>query len=371
VAIQIVSYAAEHIPRVTAFNTRLRTGGVAYAFPESPVPAWLPPGEHPDLFQEYFLALDGDTVRGGYILKHQSFVVGDRTRSVGNFQLPLSEGTIDRRYAVVALQMLRDALRRQPLLYALGLGGTGESVTRLLQASRWTIQPVPFLFRVCRAKRFLRGTVYLRRSSARRLMLDLLAHSGMGAAGIGLWQRYRRQSPAGGAAISAESFAAFADWTDGIWQEAQPGFGFSAVRDRAALAWLYDRPDNRFLRLRLMEGDRACGWAVALATPLQGHTHFGDLKLGSIVDALSLPGCEAALMAAVTRHLASEQVDLIVTNQSFGPYEDAVRRCGYLDGPSNFLLATSPELTRLLAAAAVLRTGMHLTRGDGDGPIHL
>jgi len=64
-------------------------------------------------------------------------------------------------------------------------------------------------------------------------------------------------------------------------------------------------------------------------------------------------------------------VDLIVTNQSHGAWTAACDAAGYLRGPSNFLLATSPALTKLLVQTQVADDEIYLTRGDGDGPIHL
>ena len=45
----------------------------------------------------------------------------------------------------------------------------------------------------------------------------------------------------------------------------------------------------------------------------------------------------------------------------------ALRADGFLEGPSNFLLGTSPALTKLAASVSEV----HVNRGDGDGPVHL
>jgi hypothetical protein len=62
--------------------------------------------------------------------------------------------------------------------------------------------------------------------------------------------------------------------------------------------------------------------------------------------------------------------DLVISNQTHALWVNAFRRAGFHTAPSNYLLATSKNLT-----AAILAGGggdrAHLTRGDGDGRIHL
>ena len=32
------------------------------------------------------------------------------------------------------------------------------------------------------------------------------------------------------------------------------------------------------------------GWAVVLYVPMQGHNYFGNMRVGSLIDCLALPG---------------------------------------------------------------------------------
>jgi hypothetical protein len=64
-------------------------------------------------------------------------------------------------------------------------------------------------------------------------------------------------------------------------------------------------------------------------------------------------------------------VELALTNQAHRNWIGAFRRSGFLTGPSNYLLATSPELSEFLDPPAELDPLIHMTRGDGDGRIHL
>ena len=43
----------------------------------------------------------------------------------------------------------------------------------------------------------------------------------------------------------------------------------------------------------------------------------------------------------------------------------------FIEGPSNFIFASSRELSNKLVEDIRLKDCMHITRGDGDGPINL
>ena len=367
-AIEIIPYTADRIPDVHAFNGRLRSAGIPYSFPESDVPAWLPPPGD-GLFQEFFLAADEDTVRGGYILKHQRFQVGNSVRSVGAFQLPLSEGTIDPAFAGVGVQLLRDALRRQPLLYTLGIGSEQEAAARLLKAARFGLVPVPFFFRVVDARQFLREIRPLRSSRPRRLALDAAAFTGLGTIGMAALQgRGRRRA---GASPQTVELPSFDERTDAVWTAACPSLGWAAVRDHRTLSRLYDAPGNRFIRIGIEDGGRLLGWAVVLATDWTDHKYFGGMRTGAIVDLLAEPTWERPIIDAAVDRLRAERVDIIVTNQSLATVRAGLHDAGFLSGPSNYLLAASTALMALAPPLEAELGRLHFTRGDGDGPINL
>lgn len=60
--IKVVPYQEELIPAVKDFNGRLSRGGVAFRFPESPVPGCLPKVDGRETYQEYFVALESGFV---------------------------------------------------------------------------------------------------------------------------------------------------------------------------------------------------------------------------------------------------------------------------------------------------------------------
>lgn len=71
-----------------------------------------------------------------------------QTEDIGDFQLPLSEGTINDNYKLVGFILLKDALKRQPRMYTLSIGGMTRTLPRLLTGTGWKLCLVPFYFRV-------------------------------------------------------------------------------------------------------------------------------------------------------------------------------------------------------------------------------
>jgi hypothetical protein len=100
---------------------------------------------------------------------------------------------------------------------------------------------------------------------------------------------------------------------------------------------------------------------------MENSKHFGNLKVGTIIDCNAAPSAAARIAAAARDYLEKAGADLIVTNQSHGLWRRAFRDAGFFSGPSNFIFAASPELAKSLNSLS----GCHITRGDGDGPVHL
>ncbi len=140
-ALRILPYSCDAVPAVREFNRRLLAGGAPadQQFPESPNPGWMPG-------MELFLANDESHVRGGYILRRQTFSTASGAVLAAHYRLPLSEGVIDRAYAMLGLSLVRDALAREPRLYAMGMGGWDKPLPQMLKRLKWTMCEVPFHF---------------------------------------------------------------------------------------------------------------------------------------------------------------------------------------------------------------------------------
>jgi hypothetical protein len=336
----IVPYTAEHVAAVRNFNGRIAQTGDA--FPEGPDPGWMP-GMH------LYVAVEDGSVRGGYILRSQQFSVSRETTLADHYRLPLSEGVIDRAHASLGMRLVRDALARQPQLYALGMGSWERPLPQMLKAMKWRIQEVPFHFKVVHGGAFLRNIRALRTTAWRRFAMDLAAATGIGSLAAG--RRVR------GAKFDLVKY--FAEWASEVWEQSREAYGLAAFRDAATLQSLYG--EDRFLRVRA--GD---GWAVLLDTQMSGHKQFGDMRVGTIVDCMAPPDGAGPVMRAAAAVLEEGGVDLIVSNQMHTAWSRALVDAGFRKGPSNFLLALSPELAKAAGSGE-----LHFNRGDGDGPIHL
>jgi hypothetical protein len=358
-SIRILPYAQSAVPAVREFNQRLLAGGATAdheQFPESPDPGWMPR-------LELFLAVEESLVRGGYMLRHQNFSVGGATCAAAHYRLPLSEGVINRSYAMLGLRMVRDALARESRLYAIGMAGWDKPLPQMLRRLGWTMDAVPFHFRVVHPCRFLRHIRSLRTSPLRRAALDAAAFTGAGWLGmkaLGLAASFARRPPPGAFDLAS----GFTPWADEVWSRSRPAYALLAQRDAATLDQLYPPADARFLRVRA-----AGGWAVLLDTQMQNHKQFGDMRVGTIVDCLAPPESAAAVIRVCAGLLEQRGVDLIVSNQMHAAWSRALLESGFRTGPSNYLLALSPAFAQAAGGANPGR--FHINRGDGDGPIHL
>jgi hypothetical protein len=370
-AIVIQPYRPEHEHAVDEFNQRLRQSGadenmVFYRWAE---PRWLPRAAESCVFNEYFVAVDGGVVRGGYALKTQDFLFPDgQVRAIGYYHHPLSEGIANKAHAIVGTLLLRDAMQRAPLLYCLGMGGYENPLPQMLVRLGWTHCLVPFFFRVINASAFLKNIQTLRSSPARRFLMDAAALTGAGTSALKLFQAYRSlHAPRSGAfaAIEVGSFDADAKSMQSLWQEAKQDCSFAALRDAEALQTLYPPTQTKLTRLVVKRAGSAIGWAVV--GERRKDAKYGDLRVGSVVDCLAPAADMFSVVKAATKALEHQGFNLILSNQSHHSWGAAFAAAGYLQGPSNFIFAASKQLAELLIPFDEVRPRMHLTRADGDG----
>jgi hypothetical protein len=372
-AIVIQPYRPEHEPAVAEFNRRLQQAGadgnmVFYRWAE---PRWLPRSEKSRIYNDFFVALDGGIVRGGYALKTQEFFFPDgEIRSIGYYHHPLSEGIVNKAHAIVGTLLLRDAMQRAPLLYCLGMGGYDNPLPQMLVRLGWPHCLVPFFFRVVNPARFLSNMQTLRSSPSRRFLLDLVSYSGAGWAGSKLFHGYRAlRAPRSPAAECCE-VASFevgdvAEGLQSLWERARQHCSFTAVRDAEALRILYPPAQTHLTRLVVKRNGAAIGWAVV--GERRKDAKYGHLRVGSVVDCFALPGELFSVVRGATETMERQGFDLILSNQSHQAWGEAFKAAGYLTGPSNFIFAASKKLAELLAPFEATRPRMYLTRADGDG----
>ena len=102
---------------------------------------------------------------------------------------------------------------------------------------------------------------------------------------------------------------------------------------------------------------------------MAGNDYFGDLTVGTVLDCQAVPGFEGCVARGARTTLQELSVDISLTNQLHSHWQRAFRAAGYISGRSNYMFAASPAL--LKSSGGVTVDGMHVTRGDGDGRIHL
>jgi hypothetical protein len=368
-AVLVKPYTEDNVQAVKDFNHRILAFGDEYdsiLFAEESVPDWLPPSERCDTYNEYFLALEDKTVRGAYALKHQPFCFpGGGIRSVGYYHHVVSEGLFLKKYVSVGILLLKDALRRSPLLFALGMGGYDRALPRMLKALGWSHFSVPFYFRVVRPRTFFRNMQSIRSSRARRAVSDLAVATGAGWLAVRVVQAISRKMGARVGPYTAEEVLTLSDWCDEIWERSKSSYSWIAVRDAKALGTFYPASDRHFIRLRVRAGGRVVGWAVVAER--RRSPQFGSMRVGSILDALARPEDAPAVVHAATRALEARDVDLIVSNQSHHAWCRALEASGFLKAPSTFIFAASQKLARSLAPFEHHKPLIYLNRSDGDG----
>jgi hypothetical protein len=371
VAIQIRPYTEEFSGPVAEFNRRVGPAHVPFRIPETPVPSWLPKVGGRNIYQEIFLAIEDGCVRGAYTFKHQQFSFWGRVLEVGACQMPISEGVVDKRYSLVGPKIVNDALRRQPLSYGLGLGSLDAAITRMLLAMGWSVRAVPFFFRVRNGFRFLRNIRYLKTTVLRRCVLATAAYSGFGWVGARIVWPLVAPVAEQPRSVCAEQVDEFSTWADDIWKTCKYWYSMVGVRDSDVLNILYPPGNPRFIRLKILNNGKPAGWAVLLDTVMSDSKYFGNMRVGSIADCLALPEDADKVISVASQVLEKRGVDLILSNQSHASWGRALSRAGFVEGPSNYLFVTSEPLTELLNDIDPASKGIHLNRGDGDGPIHL
>jgi hypothetical protein len=370
-SIRIVPYENVHVPQVHAFNLRLGAVDTEFRFPEyaDSVEGARTAGRV--IYHEHFVAIEANgTVRGGYILKHQPYRSRGKDGMIVNFSLPLSEGSVNPAHGMVGIHLLVDCMHRQPRAYSLGMGGMARPLPRLLSRAGWRVELIPFFFRVIHPQRFLKEIAFLRHNPRVRIALDVLHWTGTGYASLKPW------AWAGTTACELRIRASrtrhrvvtcFGSWADVIWEAASPSYDFIGGRDRRALEILYPADDPRYVRIVVDRGGQPLGWVVVMATQMSGHRQFGDMKVGSLVDGLALPGHERLVVDHAVRTLEKCGVDLMVSNHSHAAWKRALRLAGFARGPSNFAFACSKALAMDIKSLE----SCHINRGDGDGPINL
>jgi len=235
------------------------------------------------------------------------------------------------------------------------MGSLEQPYPRLLRALRWKIMPVPFYFRVFRGARFIGEMPALRAKRAATLgrAVPFLAD-----AGFALLHRFR-----GGPGKAPQGLQAVHSFTmaeTSVWERIGKALTFGVQRDSDTLNSRYVSTPGDFVL-----GSFAGGFVLLKVCSFLNHHYFGSLRVAVWVDGLAEPGAESGMLGAVEKLAIKAGADLAITNQLYAPIRQALGRGGWLSYASNFMVAWSPALARVLDPDTC-----HVTRHDGDGLVH-
>lgn len=368
-SIRIEPYTEDLIPSVKDFNARLLEGGVDSQFPEQTNARWLL-GTNNDLYEEHFIALENSTVRGAYTLKHRRFWLKENIEDVPDYRGPISEGRINSTYGAVGIQLLKDALRREPLLY--GYGGSGR-MQKFFQAMNWKRFPIPLFLKVLHPFKFLRNIEHLRQNRFIKLLFDLFAFSGLGWVFLKtifmVWSKIRKKREVG-SSTSVRKINKFPEETDRLWEKGKYRYSMVAVRDSTSLNALYP-PKEEFIKLKISQGNKFIGWVVLLDSRLSSNRHYGDMRVASIIDCFSHVKNTSKVVKGAESFLRELGVDIIISRQTHNDWQNSFKAEGFIPVPtSNTFLAISNKLNSLLQPHDNYKDRIHITAVDGDGPKH-
>ncbi len=377
-ATKIVPHGEDMKDRVEAFNTKLRDAGSRWGFYVDPVPMWIPKTrDDQHVHREYWLATkDGEEVVGGYALKPQRWLIKGEPRTVTDWQGPISLGAVDPKYAALGLRLVRDMLKKQPLLYSWGHGGSDQKIVQMLRTMGWLMHQTPFLFRVCRPNNFLRKNAYLREDPRKAMAQDALALSGLGRIGFKALHAALRLRSLKRFSAEASVVPSFGGWADELWERARGRYDAVALRDADMMNDLLpvdQRHENwpEPTRLRVTRDGADIGYAVLIDKQLEDDPRFGSMRLGMIVDTFGLPEDAGEVVFAAFEFLRDAGVDMVMANQAHPGWVAGFEDAGFFKIENRRIFCASPALQAALEPFEQTRRGLFLSNLDGHGPMGL
>ena len=364
--IAFVPFEPQHEDAVRRFNERLVAGhAVTPFFPEAKAPQGTNANMQP------FLAVDHDAgqleVRGSFLEVRYPALIAGAEGEVLNCQSPVSEGLVDQKYLLLPSQIFKVLLRKNPFVFVVGMGGLQNPLPRFLKAAGWSVEEVPFYYKVIRASRFLQQMPQLQQPVWKKTAAQIGAFSGLGALAFRVMHRNKSVPDLRRYSIAK---AEWGPWATELWERFRMQIQFGVARDQASVPLLY-RSGREIGPLVIQHDGVICGWSMALLTPMQNNVHFANLRVATILDCIADDEHRVAAVTRTVEYLAQAGADIVITNQSHAPTQQAFLDAGFRPGPSNYLLAASPKLAAAIGGTPVKSGSIHLTRSDGDGPINL
>jgi hypothetical protein len=205
-------------------------------------------------------------------------------------------------------------------------------------------------------------------------VLRLLERTRLAGPALALRRRVAsRTSRAPNGALSPRSreLSHFDGVADAVFSTNTGAYVLVADRGEEALRRIYPTEESGYIRLAILREEQVVGWAIVLDAQMKDNKYFGNMRVGSVADCFAAPDDAPFVISAADAYLTRRGVDIVVSNQFHPVWCEALRMTGYERGPSNFFFYFSEELADRLDAIPGWQHGVHLNRGDGEGPGHL
>ncbi len=377
--LQFVPLSQPLVQACEGFNERLRQGGIVDEYFSSRPNRDRGEGPPTAMEAERYIGVDdGGQVHGAYILRWQFLWLRGERFLGACYGHPVSEGIINKQYAMMGVSILRDALKRCEYLHMLGASGRNGSAFRVAQHAGWQIEDVPFLFRVIQGGKFLRRLPQMQRSGGRRLLATVGGTTGLAGIASGLlhggsaiWNRGGPSlRPASN--VTVEEVTSLAGAADEVWGRANSQYAFCVVRDGAHVdpSFPVDRADLH--RLVVRHQGSVVGWSVVMTEGLSRlRNYLGEVVPGLIVDAFGDTAYAPEIVRATTLYLADRGVDVVITNTSHNHWIAGYKGAGFLTWRSQYPLLVSKSLAHRIGDFPAIMPQTHMSRGDGDGVHYL
>jgi len=266
--------------------------------------------------------------------------------------------------ADAAVRLVMSVLKKPGAHAMVGVGGSEVQVLKLYERLGFhNYGFIPFFFKVVSGRRVLQQMRMLQNHPITATFASVAAATRIPAkAGEMLFMRrfLRKDS------CVIEKWDRFPSAVDELWNRIAPSFDLIFDRSAAYLNWRFE--GSRYERLGVFVDCKLVGVVICRLSPMKNNAHFGNLNVGTLVDFLCDPVSERDIRNVIhagAEYIKSQGAELIVSNASHARFQDGLKSCGFLQGPSNYQF-----LTKALDGPESLGQ-CHITRGDSDGDARL
>ena len=361
---EFVKYEEALKPLIKDFNKRLYDGGAResnHVFPLGSEELDFSGSENL-VYQEIFLAIEAGFVRGAIIIKHQNYLINGVVRDFVDFQHPLTEAVINKKYSRLSVVLL-NKFSNYDYIHGLGMGGVDQALPQMLKMLKYSVIAVPFFFcpidfgklaRIVFKKKKIKENALLRCGS---ILMSQVSY------GLSfLRHRFLKKRLRG---FELKAIDEFSDEESDLWEQVKGDYSLIALKTKEELNAVYSNKKFNFKKYRVYQNKKYLAWFSVLITKFEDDKYFLNSRVCALVDIVGERGNLDRVLDMVKLLSFDNQCDLIIHNNTNAVFNNALKRNQFLEGPSNqaFAIKTNTEEVDLDRS--------WITRIDGDGPINL